>query len=908
MNTAQQEYKRWLSNVVETDKPALNALTDVDSAFAQELTFGTGGLRGKLGMGTNRLNVYTVGKATQGLANYLTENFDNPTVAICYDSRIMSREFAEHTACVMAANGVVAYLSNELQPTPFLSYVVRELGCSAGVCITASHNPAEYNGYKVYGSDGNQITVGAAKDIQAHIRSVDVFNDVKASVYQEASSNGLIKDIPVELLDAYAGATLKQSTGVDCTNLKVAYTPLNGTGIKFVKRVLGAEGTNVAELHVVENQAQPDGGFPTCPYPNPEASEAMQLGEKLMLEKGCDLLIATDPDADRVGVAVPVGENAYLLTGNELGLLLLDFLATQAKSAGKNMSRQVVGTTIVSSPMADDIARAYGFELRRTLTGFKFICEQAGFLADAGRENDFMMGFEESCGYLRGTHVRDKDGIVTAMLACEMAAYYKAQNQTLYDALVQLYECFSYWRDEHVSITFDGNEAEQAMARLRAAKPQSLGGCAVKRTIDYANGVSMPVVNPAKGSTLQTLPVSDVLEYRLEGGNKIIVRPSGTEPKLKAYVFTCAKTRAQAEEDAKALTVEVEALLKSMVFQNAKMQKPFHIILLSGGSGTRLWPLSNDSRSKQFLKVLRDEEGNHVSMVQRAFAQIERVLPETDVTVATCAAQERMLKLQIGSNCNLSIEPSRRDTAPAIMLACEHLASEQNVKPDEVCVVMPIDSFVEDTYFEKLREVADAVEANVADMVLLGVEPTYPSEKYGYIVPTTPEGSPRLVSRFTEKPSADVATQLVEQGALWNNCVFGFRLGHVLDIVKQYGDFADYADLSKRYAELPKNSFDYEVVEKAESVAVVPYAGSWKDLGTWNTLTEEMADSASGNTVLDEQTSSGTYVINELDIPVVVSGIKDAVVVATLDGILVCSKEESVHLKELVAKTSSHKA
>lgn len=331
-------------------------------------------------------------------------------------------------------------------------------------------------------------------------------------------------------------------------------------------------------------------------------------------------------------------------------------------------------------------------------------------------------------------------------------------------------------------------------------------------------------------------------------------------------------------------------------------QVPFHIILLSGGSGTRLWPLSNDARSKQFLKVLRDEDGNHVSMVQRAFDQIERVLPWADITVATCAAQEKILKLQIGSESKLSIEPSRRDTAPAIMLACEHLASEQGVSRNEVCVVMPIDSFVEDAYFEKLGEVAQAVKDDVADIVLLGVEPTYPSEKYGYIVPATPEGSPRMVSRFTEKPNSNTAKELITQGALWNNCVFGFKLGHVLDIVNQYGSFENYDDLRSRYAELPKNSFDYEVVEKAPSVAVVPYSGSWKDLGTWNTLTEEMTESASGLTVLDKATCKGTFVINELDIPIVVSGVEDAVVVATVDGILVCSKAESVHLKELVGK------
>lgn len=328
----------------------------------------------------------------------------------------------------------------------------------------------------------------------------------------------------------------------------------------------------------------------------------------------------------------------------------------------------------------------------------------------------------------------------------------------------------------------------------------------------------------------------------------------------------------------------------------------FHIILLSGGSGTRLWPLSSDSRSKQFLKVLRDGEGNHVSMVQRTFAQIERVLPEAEVTVATCASQERILRLQVGPACDVVVEPERRDTAPAILLACEYLRSERGVDDGSTVVVMPIDSYVDDSYFERVADVVGAVEAGLADMCLLGAKPTYPSEKYGYIVPEEPHGSPRLVSRFIEKPDAATAASLIEQGALWNNCVFGFRLGYALGILARYGEFEGYGDLRARYSELPRNSFDYEVVERADSVAVVPYEGPWADLGTWNTLTEEMEDGASGRTVLDSGTCGNTHVINELDIPVVVSGIEDAVVVATVDGILVCSKEQSPRLKELVSR------
>lgn len=325
-----------------------------------------------------------------------------------------------------------------------------------------------------------------------------------------------------------------------------------------------------------------------------------------------------------------------------------------------------------------------------------------------------------------------------------------------------------------------------------------------------------------------------------------------------------------------------------------------HLVLLSGGSGTRLWPLSNSARSKQFLKVLRDADGNHVSMVQRVVEQIRAVDADFDIIIATSANQENSIRAQVDGDYSLVLEPERRDTAPAIMLACEFLKSEKGVSDDEVVVVLPIDSYVENAYFEKLVEVAKAVENNFADIVLLGVQPTYPSEKYGYIVPVTPEGSPRKVERFTEKPDSAIAAQLIERGALWNNCVFGFKLGYIMDVLAQYGDYANFEDLCNRYAELPKNSFDYEVVEKADSIGVVPYAGSWKDLGTWNTLTDEMAEKTSGRVVLDEKTCENVHVINETGFPMVVAGLKDSVVVATPDGILVSGKEASAAIKSQV--------
>ena len=329
-----------------------------------------------------------------------------------------------------------------------------------------------------------------------------------------------------------------------------------------------------------------------------------------------------------------------------------------------------------------------------------------------------------------------------------------------------------------------------------------------------------------------------------------------------------------------------------------------HIVLLSGGSGSRLWPLSSGVRSKQFLKVLRDAKGNHVSMVQRTYAKVTGLVPNADVTVATCAEQASMLADQVQGDYALAVEPERRNTAPAIMLACAHLAWEQGADPSDPVIVLPIDSYVEDAYYLGLARAAKAVKEGAAELVLLGVEPTYPSEKYGYIVPAESTGSPRPVERFTEKPDAATAEWLIARGALWNCGVFAFLLSHALDILSGYGEFSSYADLRSRYGELPKNSFDYEVVESARSVAVVPYAGPWKDLGTWNTLAEEMADRASGNTVLDEATCPGTYVVNELNVPVVVAGVRDAVVVATDEGILVCSKLLSSNLKSYTSRLS----
>lgn len=565
MNQAIEKcYTKWASNVVESAQADLEAMTPeaVEDAFYRDLAFGTGGLRGKLGMGPNRMNAYTVGKATQGLADYLNANFEEPSVALCRDTRHGSEEFVRRVAEVLAGNGIKSYLYERVEPTPALSFAVRELKCSAGVNITASHNPAAYNGYKVYGSDGCQITVVAAAEIQAAIDSVDCFDGVRAVPFEEALAQHLAEWTPETVLDLYVAETLKASTHEDCSKLRVVYTPLHGVGLECMDRVLDA--IHVAEVTRVDEQCVPDGDFPTCPYPNPEIREALELGLSCCDKAKPDLLLATDPDADRVGIAVPHGGGYELLSGNEVGLLLLDFLAEKAAERGGELAREVACTTVVSAPMADDMARARGFELRRTLTGFKFIGEQVGLLEAEGREADFLMGFEESYGYLAGTCVRDKDAVVASMLICELAAHWKAKGKDLYEAMETLYERYGFWASALLSQAYEGpggaSEMAAMMAGLRSERPAELDGVAVAQSIDYASGAAMPVVNPTDEP--QRLPAADVYELRLEDGSRAIFRPSGTEPKAKAYAFAKGTDRAEADRKLAALSAAAKKILE----------------------------------------------------------------------------------------------------------------------------------------------------------------------------------------------------------------------------------------------------------------------------------------------------------------------------------------------------------
>ena len=561
------ELEHWIANVSDKElaaelaemKKAADAGDDsaaVD-AFFQDLAFGTAGLRGTLGAGTNRMNIYTVGRATQGFADYLNANFENPSVAIARDSRNKGELFVKVTASILAANGIVAHVYPKISPVPTLSFAVRDLGCSGGICMTASHNPATYNGYKAYGPDGCQITSEAAKAISASIASTDAFSGVKTMGFDEAVASGMVKWIDDAVLERYYDAVLSKSVSslsaeqVAEAPLKLVYTPLNGTGLIPVTTVL--ERAGITDITVVPEQREPNGDFPTCPYPNPEIREAMQKGIDLCEEVHPDLLLATDPDADRVGVACKDGDDYTLLTGNEMGVLLLDYIARMRSERGEDLSDKVAVTTIVSSAMVDALAAEYGFELRRCLTGFKYIGDIITELSDAGQVDRFIFGFEESYGYLSGDHVRDKDAVNASLLICQMAQDYKLRGMNLAQAMRALYEKHGWWLNRTASVSFPGAAGAETMrgimAKLREQAPSELAGRAVEAVVDYEGGVN-------------GLPSANVVEFDVEGGNKVIVRPSGTEPKIKLYVFAKDADRAAADALLDALEAAGRELLK----------------------------------------------------------------------------------------------------------------------------------------------------------------------------------------------------------------------------------------------------------------------------------------------------------------------------------------------------------
>ena len=556
MRNIREIYDRWLEKTT-TDRSVreeLLAIRDhpeqIEDAFYKDLSFGTGGLRGVIGAGTNRMNVYTVAKASQGVAQYVNSREYLPKrIAVSYDSRIKSDLFAKIAAGVFAANGIEVFIYPVLMPTPCLSFAVRRLCCGAGIMVTASHNPSKYNGYKVYGPDGCQITTEAAADIFSEIEKLDTFDDVMQISFEEGAARGLIRYIEDDVYSEFIDCVKAQSmTGTEEMNRDVCivYTPLNGTGLKPVLRALSEGG--YTNIHIVEEQKEPDGNFPTCPYPNPEIKEAMTLGIRDAKSFHADLLLATDPDCDRVGIAVRDRDGEFrLLSGNETGILLLDYVCARRKAEGKMPEDPVFVKTIVTTDMAEKIANAYGVHTVNVLTGFKFIGEQIGLLEKKGKADSYIFGFEESYGYLSGTYVRDKDAVNGAFLICEMFCWYKNKGISLIDKLNELYRKYNYCLNTLHSYEFEGASGFERMQEIMAGFRRgiiSIGSKKVKECTDYLEG-------------LQGLPRSDVLKFLLEGDSSVVVRPSGTEPKLKVYL----SINAPDEEQAKMLETELKKAL-----------------------------------------------------------------------------------------------------------------------------------------------------------------------------------------------------------------------------------------------------------------------------------------------------------------------------------------------------------
>lgn len=523
---------------------------EIKDRFYKDLTFGTGGLRGIIGAGTNRINVYTIAKATQGLANYLKKNFSKTKVAIAYDSRIKSDLFAKEAARVLAANKIKVFIYKELMPTPALSFAVRHLKCHAGIVITASHNPAEYNGYKVYGNDGCQITIDTANAVLKEINKIDIFNDVKRMTFDEAVDKKIINYIDEKDIQAFLNAVSTQSLNKNLSNkenLNIVYTPLNGSGLKCVTETLKMNG--FSNITVVSTQEKPDGNFPTCPYPNPEIKEALQEGLKLCEKINADILLATDPDCDRVGIAVKYQNEYKLLSGNEVGVLLFDYICKIRLKNNAMPSNPVCIKTIVTTDMIYPIAQKYGVRIIDVLTGFKFIGEQIGLLEKSGQDNQYIFGFEESYGYLSGTHVRDKDAVNASLLICEMTAFYKNQNLNLVEVLNKLYQEFGYYKNVLKSFTFKGisglEKMQSIMKQLRENPPTNLNGKNILFFCDYLNRVK--IFNNCSKESIN-LPASDVLKFELADNISIVIRPSGTEPKLKVYISVVASTKEKSDE------------------------------------------------------------------------------------------------------------------------------------------------------------------------------------------------------------------------------------------------------------------------------------------------------------------------------------------------------------------------
>lgn len=566
-----QTYNEWLENAVEDKdlKAELESIKnnedEIYDRFYTALKFGTAGLRGIIGAGTNRMNIYVVRQATQGLANYVLKKYGNGSVAISHDSRIKADLFMNEAARVLAANGIKVYITSELQPTPVLSYLVRYFKCQAGIMVTASHNPAAYNGYKAYGEDGCQMTDVAANTVYDEISKLDMFKDVKIADFDESVKSGMIEYVDESVYDTYLEKVMEQQVNPGVckgADLKVVYTPLNGTGNKLVRKVLGKIGVN--DVVVVPEQELPDGNFTTCPYPNPEIKEALAKGLELCEKEQPDLLLATDPDADRVGIAVKDYDGSYrLISGNEDGVMLTNYILSCKKASGKLPEKPVVVKTIVTTKLINKLCEKYGCELKNVLTGFKYIGEVILNLEKKHEENRYLFGFEESYGYLSGTYVRDKDAVVASMLVCEMAAYYKKQGKSLAEVIDGLYEEFGYYLNKTYSFEFGGAAGMHKMADIMTAvrdnTPKSIAGYDVVKVSDYLLRKETDV---ATGSVTDIdLPKSNVIALHLADDNAVIIRPSGTEPKIKLYITSVGKDKDNAAKICDKLVVASKEIL-----------------------------------------------------------------------------------------------------------------------------------------------------------------------------------------------------------------------------------------------------------------------------------------------------------------------------------------------------------
>ena len=566
-----KSYNEWLANAVD-DADLISELksikddeNEIHERFYTSLKFGTAGLRGIIGAGTNRMNIYVVRQATQGLANYVLSKYGKGSVAISHDSRIKADLFMIEAARVLAANGIKVYITKELEPTPVLSYLVRYFKCQAGIMITASHNPAAYNGYKAYGEDGCQMTDVAASAVYDEIYKLDIFKDVKIADFDEAVKSGIIEYVDDSVYDSYLEKVMEQQVNPGIckgADLKVVYTPLNGTGNKLVRKVLDKIG--VADVEIVKEQELPDGNFTTCPYPNPEIKEALQKGLELCEKVQPDLLLATDPDADRVGIAVKDYDGSYrLISGNENGVMLTNYILSCKKSNGTLPEKPVVVKTIVTTKLIDKLCQKYGCELKNVLTGFKYIGEVILNLEKKHEENRYLFGFEESYGYLSGTYVRDKDAVVASMLVCEMAAYYKKQGKSLAQVIDGLYEEFGYYLNQTYSFEFDGaagmKKMEEIMTTVRNNTPSDVAGYKVVKVSDYFLKKEHDIIS---GTTADIdLPTSNVIALHLEGDNAVIIRPSGTEPKIKLYITSVGKDKDEAHSICDALVKSSKEIL-----------------------------------------------------------------------------------------------------------------------------------------------------------------------------------------------------------------------------------------------------------------------------------------------------------------------------------------------------------